>query len=382
MSVAEIETPPPAGNLMVLPLTHIRQNPEALSIRAVKKDSAKFQELVASIRAKGVKQPIEVRPLRGPGEAGFYGLVDGLHRYTAATIAGYKEIPCIIRNVHEDEVLEEQFTANIQRIEMSASERSKALMKFLISHPNCSIDELAKRLSKSRAWVDSQLRISDLPGADDAVNGKIPGGIDVIALVNSGKISPNNASQLARLVMDPFMPDESWAELVRHAIEDTSQNFTGYVQLLLNNMKKQKLADAINSANTPIPVVRSKTEIIATLDRLRKDADRRKLEAAEKLAPDASDEEKIAAAAAAVPVELTATIRILEWVLQVDAATWAERQAKEAERKRKQEEAKQLRAAGSVEKSLALAEAVDPAQAKAEAEAFIARMKAARAGQQ
>lgn len=381
MSVAEIETPPPAGNLMVLPLTHIRQNPEALSIRAVKKDSAKFQELVASIRAKGVKQPIEVRPLRGPGEAGFYGLVDGLHRYTAATIAGYKEIPCIIRNVHEDEVLEEQFTANIQRIEMSASERSKALMKFLISHPNCSIDELAKRLSKSRAWVDSQLRISDLPGADDAVNGKIPGGIDVIALVNSGKISPNNASQLARLVMDPFMPDESWAELVRHAIEDTSQNFTGYVQLLLNNMKKQKLADAINSANTPIPVVRSKTEIIATLDRLRKDADRRKLEAAEKLAPDASDEEKIAAAAAAVPVELTATIRILEWVLQVDAATWAERQAKEAERKRKQEEAKQLRAAGSVEKSLALAEAVDPAQAKAEAEAFIARMKAARAAQ-
>lgn len=361
------------GALAVLAIAHIRVN-EDLSIRTVKKDSRKFQELMQDIRARGIKQPLEVRPLSGAGSAGFYVLTDGLHRYTAAAMLGIKEVPCIIRDVPDKEVIAEQFASNFNRINQSAADDARAMRKFLAQNEDIiTIDQLAERMGVSRTHIDARLRIANLP-RKDAQNPEapIPGGIDVAELVNSGAINPSNASQLARLVMDPFLPDEQWADLVDQAKVKSSQAFTAYVQAFLNTLKQRKLGAAAAGIELRVPVLRKKSEIETHLSRIKNEAARREVTALSQLPADASEADKDACRKSAVPESVRAVINVLEWALQIDDASWAAAQKKEEERKKKLEEARQLKQAGDVAGSLKLA----GFDAKAEKEAARAQVEA------
>lgn len=117
----------------------------------------KLEELAASIREKGVLQPLVVR--KG---AESYELIAGERRWRAAQKAGLREVPVVIQDVSDDTALEIALIENIQREDLNAVEEAEAyhalLEKFQLSQ-----EELAKRVGKDRSTVANALRLLKLP---------------------------------------------------------------------------------------------------------------------------------------------------------------------------------------------------------------------------
>ncbi len=117
----------------------------------------KLEELAASIREKGIIQPLVVRRIEDHFE-----LIAGERRWRAAQRAGLRDVPVVIQDVSDDTALELALIENIQREELNAVEEAEAyqalLDKFALSQ-----DELAKRVGKERSTVTNALRLLKLP---------------------------------------------------------------------------------------------------------------------------------------------------------------------------------------------------------------------------
>lgn len=171
--------------LAEISLNDIRENPVAL--RAVDTQSEAYLGLVDSVRANGVLSPIVVRECTDEttGQT-FYGLIDGLHRFSASKDAGKDTIPVNIVSAPDAKVLELQIIGNLQKIETKPVEYSKQLQRILAGDPLLSIVQLAGRLNKSTAWLGERLGLLKL---SDKVS----------ALVDEGKVNLSNAYALAKL---------------------------------------------------------------------------------------------------------------------------------------------------------------------------------------
>lgn len=102
----------------MIPLSKIRENPVAL--RSVNRTSPDYLGLVDSIKQVGVMSSISVRELKDPATGDvLYGLIDGLHRFSAAQDAGLSEIPAQIKTFNEAAILEAQIIANAHKINRS-----------------------------------------------------------------------------------------------------------------------------------------------------------------------------------------------------------------------------------------------------------------------
>lgn len=120
-------------------------------------DDAKMAELVASIREKGVIQPLVVR------QAGdHYQIIAGERRWRAAQKAGLKDVPVVIQDVSEDWALEMALIENIQREDLNPIEEAEAY-RHLMSSFDLSQDEVARRVGKDRSTVANALRLLRLP---------------------------------------------------------------------------------------------------------------------------------------------------------------------------------------------------------------------------
>ncbi len=119
-------------------------------------DEDALQELADSIKQFGLLQPILVQP-RGD----YYEIVAGERRWRAAKLAGLKEVPVIIRNLTEQEILEIALIENIQRENLNPIEEAQAYKKLLTEF-NLKQDEVAERVSKSRAAVTNSMRLLKL----------------------------------------------------------------------------------------------------------------------------------------------------------------------------------------------------------------------------
>jgi len=120
-------------------------------------DGAKMDELVESIREKGVIQPLVVRRAQD-----CYQIIAGERRWRAAQKAGLKEIPVTIQDVSEDWALEIALIENIQREDLNPIEESRAY-EYLMDNFDLSQEEVAKRVGKSRSAVTNALRLLRLP---------------------------------------------------------------------------------------------------------------------------------------------------------------------------------------------------------------------------
>jgi len=131
--------------LGMVSLKKIRLNPVAL--RDVDRESEGYLGLVDSIKSSGVLNPIVVRPIKD-SETGeeLYGLVDGLHRFTAAGDAGLDTIPAHIKSMEEADILAAQIIGNIHRVETRPVEYSKQLQRILAQDPMLSMTALAAKL--------------------------------------------------------------------------------------------------------------------------------------------------------------------------------------------------------------------------------------------
>lgn len=132
-------------------------------------DLAKLEELKASIKAKGVLQPILVRPV----ENGFE-VVAGERRLRAARDLGLDEIPAVIRNVNAEEALVLALIENVQREDLNPIEAAQAF-KRLTDDFHMSHDDVAKAVGKERSTISNMLRLLSLPSdiQDSVALGKI-----------------------------------------------------------------------------------------------------------------------------------------------------------------------------------------------------------------
>ncbi len=119
-----------------------------------------LQELTDSIRAKGVIQPILVRP--APDLAGQYEIVAGERRWRAARRAGLTDIPAVIRELDDREVLEIAIIENVQRADLNAIEEAEAY-KALMDRFGRTQESVAAQVGKSREHVANTMRLLALP---------------------------------------------------------------------------------------------------------------------------------------------------------------------------------------------------------------------------
>ncbi|MGQ9678861.1 MAG: ParB/RepB/Spo0J family partition protein [bacterium] len=146
-----------AAEFRPIPIDEIRPNPfQPRDLKEVEKDP-KFLELVASIKEKGVLQPVAVRRRRDG-----YELVAGERRWRAAKAAGLQTIPAVVRSVEDREMLEEALIENLQREDLNPIEEALAYRKlaeeFHLTH-----EEIARRVGKDRSTVTNALRLLTLP---------------------------------------------------------------------------------------------------------------------------------------------------------------------------------------------------------------------------
>ncbi|MFR8239215.1 MAG: ParB/RepB/Spo0J family partition protein [Dorea sp.] len=113
-------------------------------------------ELADSIKQFGVLQPLIVRKRKD-----YYEIIAGERRWRAAKMAGVKEIPVIIKDFTEQEVLEIALIENIQREDLNPIEEAMAF-KRLLTEFNLKQDEVAERVSKSRTAVTNSMRLLKL----------------------------------------------------------------------------------------------------------------------------------------------------------------------------------------------------------------------------
>ena len=121
-------------------------------------DPVALEELIASIKEIGILQPPVVRQTT-PGK---YELIMGERRFRAAKIAGLKTIPVIIRQTPDNELLREALIENIHRSQLNALEEAAAYSQLLTDF-NCTHDELAQKLGRSRPLISNTIRLMNLP---------------------------------------------------------------------------------------------------------------------------------------------------------------------------------------------------------------------------
>jgi ParB family transcriptional regulator, chromosome partitioning protein len=119
-----------------------------------------LEELAASIKAKGVIQPILVRPV--PGFPHQFEVVAGDRRWQAAQLAGHTEIPAIVRELSDPEALALALVENIQREELTPTEEARALGR-LIDEFSLTHQQVAEAVGRSRVAVTNLMRLLELP---------------------------------------------------------------------------------------------------------------------------------------------------------------------------------------------------------------------------
>ena len=136
-------------------------------------DPAALDELIASIKEIGILQPPVVRQVK----PGAYELIMGERRLRAAKAAGLKTIPVIIRQTPDNELLREALIENIHRSQLNALEEAAAYSQLLTDF-NCTHDELAIKLGRSRPLISNTIRLMNLPTSvqQKLVNGQISAG--------------------------------------------------------------------------------------------------------------------------------------------------------------------------------------------------------------
>jgi len=139
---------------------------------------AQLEELAASIRERGLVQPLVVRP----SSENSYEIVAGERRWRAAQLANLHEVPVVVRTLTDQEAVEIAIIENVQREDLNAIEEGEGY-KLLIEGHDYTQDELARIIGKSRSHLANTLRLLKLPEA-------------VQDLVRSGALSAGHARPL------------------------------------------------------------------------------------------------------------------------------------------------------------------------------------------
>lgn len=152
-SVPEVKSAEPGTQQTFVKITMVEPNREQPRKNF---DEDALQELADSIKQFGILQPIVVQDRKD-----HYEIIAGERRWRAAKIAGLKEVPVIIKNLTEKEIVEIALIENIQRENLNPIEEAQAY-KRLLTEFSLKQDEVAERVSKSRTAVTNSMRLLKL----------------------------------------------------------------------------------------------------------------------------------------------------------------------------------------------------------------------------
>jgi ParB family chromosome partitioning protein len=146
-------------------------------------DAEALEGLAQSIKTYGIVQPIIVRRI-----ADRYSIIAGERRYRAARLAGLKNVPVVIKDYSDAELMEVSLVENLQREDLNPIEEAQA-MQLLMTEHSLTQEALSERLGKSRSAVANSLRLLSLP---EGVRG----------MVETGALSSGHARCLVALKSD------------------------------------------------------------------------------------------------------------------------------------------------------------------------------------
>ena len=181
-------------------------------------DSEKIAELTESIKTHGIIQPLILRKIDNDQ----YIIVAGERRWRAAKIAGLKEVPAIIMDLTESEILEISLIENIQRQDLNPIEEAIAYKK-LIDDFKMTHEELSKRIGKSRTSITNTMRLINL---DDRVQQYI---IEGVISEGHGRALLGIKDfeiqyELAQQVIDEKLSVRELEKIIRRIIEPNNRN--------------------------------------------------------------------------------------------------------------------------------------------------------------
>ncbi|MDC0229549.1 ParB/RepB/Spo0J family partition protein [Deltaproteobacteria bacterium] len=194
-------------------------------------DEKSLNELAQSIRAQGVLQPLVVR--KHPELPNQYELVAGERRWRALKQIDVAQVPVVLRNVSDNEILEVSLLENIQRENLTVIEEAQSYHDLLQIH-GYTQEELAKKLGRDRSTIANMLRLLQLPSAlkNDLETGRITSGHarSILSLPNEG----------VQLEMRQRLLRKSWS------VRETERQ----VRLKLDYLSKFTQRDGSNNSDT------------------------------------------------------------------------------------------------------------------------------------
>ncbi|MDR7418461.1 MAG: ParB/RepB/Spo0J family partition protein [Armatimonadota bacterium] len=183
----------PETGIVEIPVEQI--SPNALQPRTGF-DAEPLAELEASIREHGVLQPVLVRP--ASGKPGRFEIVAGERRWRAASAAGLKTVPAIVRHMDDRGALEAALVENLQREDLNPIERARAYRR-LIHDFGLTQESVAGRVGRSQSTVANTLRLLALPA-------------EVQTSVEAGRLTEGHARALLA-VADPGKLRDVWRQV-------------------------------------------------------------------------------------------------------------------------------------------------------------------------
>lgn len=209
---------PAARGLLTLRLTSIVPNPR--QPRGVFDDEP-LEELAHSLREIGVLQPVVVREV-GQGR---FELIAGERRVRAARLAGLQEIPAVVRESGDDQLLTEALVENLHRTDLNALEEAAAYQQLLDDF-GMTHDALASKLGKSRPAISNALRLLSLPvGLQQAIlAGTLSAGHARAILALNDR---DRQEQVGRRVISEGLSVRATEDLVRELLAPPAEDESG-----------------------------------------------------------------------------------------------------------------------------------------------------------
>lgn len=214
--------PPPAPDRM-LPVEAIHPNPAQPRRRF---DEEALEELAASIRRRGIIQPLIVRPRRDGRGGESWEIVAGERRWRAAQRAGLSLVPVLVRDYSDAEMAEVAVIENVQRADLDPIEEGAAY-RALIERFGHTQEQVAEALGKSRSHIANQMRLLQLPEEVQAMvqEGQLTAGhvrplighpraVELARRIAERRLSAREAEKLAR------DPDPAHRAAARRAAHD------------------------------------------------------------------------------------------------------------------------------------------------------------------
>jgi ParB family chromosome partitioning protein len=225
------------GQETKIPIANLKPSPSQPR-RLFNKNS--INELADSIKAKGLVQPLVVRP--SPSDANSYEIIAGERRWRAAQIAQLHEVPVVIRNFNDTEALEIAIIENVQRSDLSPIEEAAGYKRLIENHGHTQ-EDLSGIVGKSRSHIANIIRLLSLPQS-------------IQDMITEGKISSGHA----RAIMNSAFPEQLAEKIINENLsvrdaENLAKDKKGIVKKLklkdpdtidLENKISEKLGLTIN----------------------------------------------------------------------------------------------------------------------------------------